>query len=237
MLSPIAGAPHASEISTNFLLSALQSEKKALAEVAAAGGVDLLAVAGRATPRDVASSDMGHLEEEDASAAEVLDQAGLAESAGIVRAAGANAWKEFERAKASGGPQWRCLTEALYFEARGEGLTGQVAVAEVILNRVNSGSFPGSVCDVVTQGSGRKNACQFSYTCDGKPEDVANKKAFTRAGKIARVMMDGRPRVLTGDAVFYHNATVRPKWTRKLVRTAVIGDHIFYRKPVRLSSR
>jgi spore germination cell wall hydrolase CwlJ-like protein len=233
----VFGAANASEVAANVVLEALNSEKKALAEVLASGGVDLLAVAGRATPRDVATSNMGHLEEEDALTANVLDKSGLSETAHILRASGANAWSEFKKAKADGGAQWRCLAEALYFEARGEGLSGQVAVAEVILNRVKSRGFPSSVCDVVTQGSGKKNACQFSYTCDGKPEHVLNENAFKRAGKIARVMIDGRPRVLTGDAVFYHNTSVRPKWTRKLVRTAVIGEHVFYRKPVRLSQR
>ena len=233
----LASASVASETSSKVVLSALNGEKKALADVAASGGVDLLAVAGRATPRDVATADMAHLEDEDASAAGELGSASLANNAGKLRLSGANAWKEFASAVPKGGPQWRCLAEALYFEARGKGLSGQGAVAEVILNRVKSRGFPGSVCSVVTQGTGRKNACQFSYTCDGKPEHVNNEAAFKRAGKIARVMMDGRPRVLTGDAVFYHNASVRPKWTRKLVRTTVIGDHIFYRKPSQLSRR
>ena len=231
------GAAKASEISTSYVLSALSSEKEALAEVAASGGADLGAVAGRATPKDVATTDLSALAKEDAKAAEVLDEANPATTAEKMRATGADAWREFAKAKPEGGAQWRCLAEALYFEARGEGLSGQVAVAEVILNRVKSRSFPNTVCGVVTQGTGKKNACQFTYTCDGKPEQVSNAAAFRRAGKIARVMLDGRPRVLTGDAVYYHNISVRPKWTRKLEKTAEIGEHIFYRKPVRLTLR
>ena len=130
-LASVFSAANASEVAANVVLEALNSEKKALAEVVASGGVDLLAVAGRATPRDVATSNMGHLEEEDALAANVLDKSGLSETAHILRASGANAWSEFNKAKADGGAQWRCLAEALYFEARGEGLSGQVAVAEV----------------------------------------------------------------------------------------------------------
>ena len=73
-------------------------------------------------------------------------------------------------AKPTGGKQWACLAEAIYFEARGEGVEGQFAVAEVILNRVDSPKFPNSICKVVRQGTGRKHACQFSYNCDGKLE-------------------------------------------------------------------
>eukprot|EP00581_Thalassiosira_minuscula_P035425 CAMPEP_0184455124 /NCGR_PEP_ID=MMETSP0740-20130409/22369_1 /TAXON_ID=385413 /ORGANISM="Thalassiosira miniscula, Strain CCMP1093" /LENGTH=142 /DNA_ID=CAMNT_0026826875 /DNA_START=64 /DNA_END=489 /DNA_ORIENTATION=- len=69
--------------------------------------------------------------------------------------------------KAAGGEQFACLAEALYFEARGETVKGQFAVAEVILNRVKSAQFPNSLCGVIKQGTGRKYQCQFTYTCDG----------------------------------------------------------------------
>jgi len=133
--------------------------------------------------------------------------------------------------------QWQCLTEALYFEARGESLTGQIAVAEVILNRVDSSLYPNSVCGVVRQGQNRRNACQFSYNCDGKSNRIGNRGLFNRLGKIAWQMLQGKPRMLTGDALYYHNTSVRPRWTRKLVRTTRIGSHIFYRRPVKLSRR
>ena len=132
---------------------------------------------------------------------------------------------------------WYCLTEALYFEARGEPLRGQIAVAEVILNRVDSKKYPNSVCGVVQQGQHRRNACQFSYNCDGKSNRIGEKKAFNKLGKLAYVMLNGADRKLTGDAQYYHNNTVRPRWSRKMVRTARIGRHIFYRLPVKLSKR
>ncbi|MEM9059487.1 MAG: cell wall hydrolase [Pseudomonadota bacterium] len=132
---------------------------------------------------------------------------------------------------------WYCLTEALYFEARGETLRGQIAVAEVILNRVDSGLYPNSVCGVVQQGQSRRNACQFSYNCDGKSNRIGNKEVFNRLGQLSYVMLSGAERGLTDDALFYHNTTVRPRWSRKMVRTARIGRHIFYRKPVKLSKR
>jgi spore germination cell wall hydrolase CwlJ-like protein len=127
------------------------------------------------------------------------------------------------------GKQWRCLTEALYFEARGENLVGQVAVAEVILNRVDSKSYPNSICGVVHQGQTKRNACQFSFICDGKVEHIGDRDAFEELGQVAWVMLEGKPRILTGQATHYHSASVLPRWAKRLVRTARIGNHIFYR--------
>ena len=133
------------------------------------------------------------------------------------------------QAEAAGGADWECLTEALYFEARGEQAKGLFAVAEVILNRVDSSRYPDSVCDVITQGTGRKYACQFTYTCDGLPEHVKEPEAWERVGKVARVMLKGTPRVLTGGALFYHATRVNPSWSVTKDLTSTIGDHRFYR--------
>jgi len=133
--------------------------------------------------------------------------------------------------------QWHCMTQALYFEVRGENLVGQVAVAEVILNRVDSKSYPNSVCGVIQQGQSVRNGCQFSFICDGKVEYIGDRKSFEALGKVAWVMMEGKPRILTGKATHYHAASVLPRWARRLVRTARIGEHIFYRKPLQLSER
>ena len=133
--------------------------------------------------------------------------------------------------KASGGEQFACLAEALYFEARGESVEGQFAVAEVILNRVSSPAFPDTVCGVVNQGTGRKFQCQFTYTCDGHAEAINEPRAFDRVAKVARVMLDGAPRRLTDGATHYHTDAVSPRWSRSFSRTAQIGDHFFYRMP------
>ncbi len=133
------------------------------------------------------------------------------------------------RPRATGGAEWQCLAEALYFEARGETVRGQVAVAEVILNRVSSKRFPNTVCGVVHQGTGKKYQCQFTYKCDGHPERISEKAAYARVGKIARMMLDGAPRTLSGGATYYHTTAVRPKWSRKFQRTARHGVHLFYR--------
>jgi spore germination cell wall hydrolase CwlJ-like protein len=136
---------------------------------------------------------------------------------------------------AAGGEEWQCLAEALYFEARGESVPGQFAVAEVILNRVDSDKFPGSICKVVKQGANRKNACQFSFACDGIAEVIHEPSAFEQAGKIARIMLDGAARGLTNGATYFHTLNVRPSWSRKFTRTATIGAHHFYRPPTRIS--
>ncbi|QQA43720.1 cell wall hydrolase [Pelagovum pacificum] len=134
---------------------------------------------------------------------------------------------------ASGGSQWYCLTEALYFEARGESVEGLFAVGEVILNRTEDPRFPGSVCGVVNEGTGRQFACQFTYTCDGRPEHIGESVAWDRVGKIARLLMDGAPRALTSGATHYHTHQVAPNWSRAYPRTTTVGLHHFYRWPSR----
>lgn len=142
-----------------------------------------------------------------------------------------------ELPEADGGAEWRCLAEALYFEARGESVKGQFAVAEVILNRVDSSAYPDTVCGVINQGTGKKYQCQFTYTCDGHPEKINEAKAWERVGKVSKAMLDGTPRVLTGGATHYHTRSVAPSWSRKFPRTASIGYHHFYRQPVRTAQR
>ncbi len=133
--------------------------------------------------------------------------------------------------------QWQCLTEALYFEARGESVKGQFAVAEVIMNRAAHGSFPESVCGVIKQGtaSGRKYQCQFTYNCDGKSDKVREKDAHARVGKVANLLLQGAPLELTNGATHYHTKAVSPRWSRTFERTTTIGVHHFYRMPTRLS--
>lgn len=135
-----------------------------------------------------------------------------------------------------GGPQWECLAEALYFEARGETVRGMFAVGEVILNRVDSNNYPDTLCSVINQGTGRKYACQFTYTCDGKAEVISEPRAWERVGKVARVLLDGAPRALTGGATHYHTKAVNPSWAQRYPRTATIDSHHFYRQPVRTAS-
>ena len=88
---------------------------------------------------------------------------------------------------ATGGQQWECLAEALYFEARGETVRGMFAVGEVILNRVDSDAYPDTLCGVINQGTGRLYACQFTYTCDGRAETIHEPRSWKRVGNVARI--------------------------------------------------
>jgi len=137
---------------------------------------------------------------------------------------------------AAGDAQWRCLSEALYFEARGESVKGQFAVAEVILNRVESGRFPSTPCGVINQGTGKKYQCQFTYTCDGYKEVIREPQAYERVSKVARAALDGAAPELTNGATNYHTTAVRPKWSRVFTKTASIGVHVFYRDNYRATS-
>ncbi|WP_210092189.1 cell wall hydrolase [Ruegeria sp. HKCCSP346] len=141
-----------------------------------------------------------------------------------------------QQPKASGGENWKCLSEALYFEARGESVRGQFAVAEVILNRVKSSRFPDSLCGVIHQGTGKKYQCQFTYTCDGRKEVIHEKTAYERVAKVARAAIDGVADELTEGATHYHTTSVRPSWSRVYKQTAKIGVHIFYRHNYRTAS-
>lgn len=126
------------------------------------------------------------------------------------------------QARYGGSASLNCLAEALYFEARGEGSRGQRAVGEVILNRVDSRKFPNSVCGVVKQRG------QFSYR-SMRNRAIRNKAVYSRIRNIARDLMNGGPRNLTGGATYFHTPAVRPAWSRRFKRTTRIGAHIFYR--------
>jgi len=123
-----------------------------------------------------------------------------------------------------------CLATAIYFEARGEPLKGQIAVSQVILNRVRSPKFPQTICGVVYQGQHRKG-CQFSFTCDGHSDNPRDKGQWARAQDLAKSFMAGEhwlPEV--GYSTFYHADYVRPRWSYRMNRIDKIGRHIFYKK-------
>lgn len=132
--------------------------------------------------------------------------------------------------------QFRCLQEAIYHEARGETIPGQFAVAEVILNRVDLPNYPDTVCAVVHQNAHLRNACQFSYACNGRSRALTEPQASALAARIAQVLLSGAPRDLTDGATHFHAVTVRPGWSRVFAETAQIGSHRFYREPIRLTS-
>ncbi|HEY1310905.1 MAG TPA: cell wall hydrolase [Pseudolabrys sp.] len=124
----------------------------------------------------------------------------------------------------------KCLADAVYFEARGESVRGQIAVAQVVLNRVFSPFYPNTVCGAVYQNSNRHLACQFTFACDGIPDVVTEPDAWLRAKRIARDMLDGKlwmPEV--AKATHYHAYWVHPDWVNEMKKIYKLGVHTFYR--------
>jgi spore germination cell wall hydrolase CwlJ-like protein len=124
----------------------------------------------------------------------------------------------------------KCLTEAVYFEARGEAVRGQIAVAQVVMNRAFSGFYPSTVCGVVYQNKHRHLACQFTFACDRVADVVREPDMWDRAKKIAKAMLDGQlwlPEV--AKSTHYHAYWVRPSWVNEMKKMYKFGVHTFYR--------
>lgn len=122
-----------------------------------------------------------------------------------------------------------CLAQAIYYEARGEPLPGQIAVAEVILNRQESRRYPNTICGVVFQNQHKKNRCQFSFACDGKTDTPPDGKTWNKSVSLANYVMADDSLRLTDAATHYHADYVSPFWSEHLQKTVSIGSHIFYK--------
>ncbi len=124
----------------------------------------------------------------------------------------------------------RCLAEAVYFASRSEPEEGQAAVAQVVLNRVQSGLYPSTICGVVYQNRSHYKACQFSFACEGRSLRITERESWATAVRIANEVMDGRTYISdVGRSTHYHTDYVHPRWARALTRMDVIGRHIFYK--------
>jgi spore germination cell wall hydrolase CwlJ-like protein len=124
----------------------------------------------------------------------------------------------------------KCLADAIYFESRGEAERGQMAVAQVVMNRVFSGFYPDNVCGVVYQNAHRHLACQFTFACEGKRLTVEEPDMWEQAKRISRDTLDGKlwlPEV--GKSTHYHAYWVRPSWIHEMKRNWKFGVHTFYR--------
>ena len=124
----------------------------------------------------------------------------------------------------------QCLSEAIYYEARGEGPGGEQAVAEVVLRRLGAGRFGHSICAVVYEGMGHPG-CQFSFPCDNSMHHVREAAAWRDAEQLATEILIGAVTLgnATGGAINYHAVSVSPYWAPTLKKTTQIGNHIFYR--------
>jgi spore germination cell wall hydrolase CwlJ-like protein len=134
-----------------------------------------------------------------------------------------------------------CLAQNVYFEARGENISGQMAVAHVTINRVKNDKYPNTICGVVYQAKfskwwlsqGKKvpikYQCQFSWYCDGKSDMITDWKTFDNIVEVSRQIIRGHHEDNTNGAIFYHADYVKPKWSDSLQVSAVFDSHIFYR--------
>ena len=132
-----------------------------------------------------------------------------------------------------------CLAQNIYFEAANQPHAGRMAVAHVVLNRVEDGQFPNTVCDVVYQAKWGKNwkgnpyplrnKCQFSWFCDGKSDEPTDSVTWMESIKLAGWILDGSYPDITEGALWYHANTVDPYWNDFLEQTVIINDHVFYK--------
>ena len=129
--------------------------------------------------------------------------------------------------------QAECLAEVMYYEARGEGIEGEKAVAEVVLQRTRERDYPSTVCGVAYDGvQPARRDCQFSFACDGTLRRPREGYAWQRVRQLAEKILIGAVRLpgRTGHAVAYHNVDVTPVWAQTMLKTAQIGNHVFYRR-------
>ena len=171
--------------------------------------------------------------------AELVDSGGMTDAfaakAGNAQASNAQAaMGQLARLPNLDAAEIRCLSLAIYHEARGEPAQGQNAVGRVILNRAASRYYPDTICGVVYQNAARPNRCQFSFACDGKSDQATNMRAWQAAVLMAERLMC---RDICGGVAIsadlirsthFHATYVRPSWSRKLRRTGQIGGHVFY---------
>ena len=122
-----------------------------------------------------------------------------------------------------------CLTQAVYYEARGESAQGQAAVAQVVLNRVRHPNFPKTVCGVVFQGASLGHGCQFSFACDGSMHDRREPEAWRRSELVAARALGGTIVAQVGRATHFHVVGLETAWNNDMIRVAQVGMHVFYR--------
>ncbi len=139
-----------------------------------------------------------------------------------VRAAAAFAFKGHSQTDSD------CLTQAVYYEARGEGADGMRAVAQVILNRVRHPAFPKTICGVVYQGGFQRTGCQFSFVCNGAMGGPVESWAWRRAKDIASAALNGYVMKAVGTSTHFHTLSVDPRWAGNMVEVTTVGSHIFY---------
>lgn len=121
-----------------------------------------------------------------------------------------------------------CLARTIYWEAKGESTDDMEAVANVVVNRLGHGDFPSTVCEVVKEGS-EQGTCQFSWWCDGRPDDTAEDEPYENAKEVARQALNGELADRTDGALYFHDRNVAPNWGNEFIKTLEGGAFVFYK--------
>lgn len=121
-----------------------------------------------------------------------------------------------------------CLARTIYWEARGMNTTGMEAVANVVMNRVGHEGFPETVCRVVKQGQ-EEGACQFSWWCDGRPDDAKEDESYATAKDITRKALNRQLKDRTNGALYFHHRKVTPSWSKEYMKTVEVEEFLFYK--------
>jgi spore germination cell wall hydrolase CwlJ-like protein len=196
-----------------LLVTLFGAEASAWAQdLAPVAAVEVAATVEPDAPRFVAEEVVQPLPTEESLEARVVEATSLQELVGDMPVADALS------------PDIKCLAQAVYFEARGEPLTGQLAVARVVMNRAASGLYPRDYCSVITQRS------QFSFVRNGRiPQADESSPAWLRAKAIAQIAHQDLWQSEAGDALYFHASYVKPGWARRKIQLARIDTHVFYR--------
>ena len=121
-----------------------------------------------------------------------------------------------------------CLARSIYWEANRKDFPEMEAIANVVMNRLGHKGFPNTICGVVKQGH-EKGACQFSWWCDGRPDDAREDEPYSHAKEISRKALNRQLKDRTGGALYFHNRKVAPGWSKEYIRTVEVGEHVFYK--------
>ncbi|MCC5883896.1 MAG: cell wall hydrolase [Halomonas sp.] len=121
-----------------------------------------------------------------------------------------------------------CLARTIYWEAKGVPGRDMESVANVVINRVTDENFPNTICDVVTQGY-KQSPCQFSWWCNGRPNEVVENDAYEVSREVARLALNGELPDYTDGALYFHDRTVHPYWANVFLLTAETDAFLFYR--------
>jgi spore germination cell wall hydrolase CwlJ-like protein len=219
----------AQDAATHSSLSARlmdRSRRVQVAELQQATPIVLQAIFAEEAQADMTPSLLATTPDEPAAVEETQAPAkdvSVRETSALIRAALKDAARPTDR-------QSQCLAEAVYFEARGESLDGQLAVAQVILNRVADKRFAKSICGVVQERSpGPSRACQFSFVCDTRSDVPTPSQAWNVAQAVAMVALNEATPDISDRALFFHATRVNPKWRHRMQYTRTVGTHAFYR--------